>query len=181
MSWFGEGFLPACGGRGHSLLLAERACLPVDSENSFLRISMDRTFSNGLARWSFRLERIRDHHWNDILANRAFTTLWLAHSRSRWPRTIRIRQDASVTTAEPAIAVTRDQVIDRIADHPWDEVKEPCPLPARKLARNAQHGFGFYIGLAARQEGKGIRVIRIMPSCSASGRPSANWIGTKRK
>ena len=26
---------------------------------------------------------------------------------------------------------------------------------------NAQHGFGFYIGLAVRQEGKGIRVIRI--------------------
>ena len=80
---------------------------------------------------------------------------------SRWPRTIRIRQDASVTTAEPAIAVARDQVIDRVADHPWDELEDPCPLPARKLARNAQHGFGFYIGLAARQEGKGIRVIRI--------------------
>jgi hypothetical protein len=26
---------------------------------------------------------------------------------------------------------------------------------------NAQHGFGFYIGLAVRQEGKGIRLIRI--------------------
>lgn len=55
----------------------------------------------------------------------------------------------------------RDQIIDRVADHPWDELEDPCPLPARKLARNAQHGFGFYIGLAARQEGKGIRVIRI--------------------
>ena len=31
----------------------------------------------------------------------------------------------------------------------------------RGSSRNAQHGFGFYIGLAARQEGKGIRVIRI--------------------
>jgi hypothetical protein len=40
-------------------------------------------------------------------------------------------------------------------------MEDPCPLPARKLARNAQHGFGFYIGLAARQEGKGIRVITI--------------------
>src|ERR1700726_1302507 len=80
---------------------------------------------------------------------------------SRWPRTIRIRQDASVTTAEPAIAVARDQVIDRVADPPWDELEDPCPLPTRKLARNAQHGFGFYIGLAARQEGKGIRGIRI--------------------
>jgi hypothetical protein len=77
------------------------------------------------------------------------------------PRTIRIRQDASVTTAEPAIAVARDQVIGRVADHPWDELEDPCPLPARKLARNAQYGFGFYIGLAARQEGKGIRAIRI--------------------
>ena len=74
---------------------------------------------------------------------------------------IRIRQDASVTAAEPAIAVARDQVIDRVADHPWDELEDPCPLPARKLARNAQHGFGFYIGLAVRQEGKGTRVIRI--------------------
>ena len=80
---------------------------------------------------------------------------------SRWPRTIRIRQDASVTTAEPAIAVARDQIIDRVADHPWDELEDPCPLPRRKLARNAQHGRGFYTGLAARQEGKGIRVIRI--------------------
>src|SRR6266566_2992499 len=66
-----------------------------------------------------------------------------------------------VTPAEPAIAVARDQIIDRVADHPWDELEDPCPLPARKLARNAQHGFGFYIGLAARQEGKGIRAIRI--------------------
>src|SRR5260370_21387752 len=61
---------------------------------------------------------------------------------SRWPRTIRIRLDASVTTAEPAIAVARDQVIDRVADHPWDELEDPCPLPARKLARDAQRGFG---------------------------------------
>src|SRR5215471_9257398 len=80
---------------------------------------------------------------------------------SRWPRTIRIRQDASVTTAEPAIAVARDQVIDRVADLPWDEVEDPCPPPARKLARNAQRGFGFYIGLAGRHEYKGIRAIRI--------------------
>ena len=42
---------------------------------------------------------------------------------SRWPRTIRIRQDASLTTAEPTIAVARDQVIDRVADHPWDKVE----------------------------------------------------------
>src|ERR1700731_587656 len=80
---------------------------------------------------------------------------------SPWPRAIRIRQDASVTTAEPAIAVARDQAIDRIADHPWDEVEDPCPLPARKLARNAQRGFGFYIGLAVRHERKGIRAISI--------------------
>ena len=63
--------------------------------------------------------------------------------------------------AKPAIAVARDQVIDRVADHPWDELEDPCPLPARKLARNAQHGLGFYIGLAVRQESKGTRAIRI--------------------
>ena len=80
---------------------------------------------------------------------------------SRWPRTIRIREDASVTTAEPAIAVTRDQVIDRVADRPWDEMEEPCPPPARKLARDAQHGVGFYIALTVRHKCKGIRVIRI--------------------
>src|ERR1700730_17228526 len=56
---------------------------------------------------------------------------------SRWPRTIRIRQDARVTTAEPAIAVARDQVIDRVADHPWDELEDPCPVPARKRAQRA--------------------------------------------
>src|SRR5260221_7409339 len=60
---------------------------------------------------------------------------------SRWPRTIRIREDASGTTAEPAIAVARDQVIDRVADHPWDDFEDPCPLPAPKLPPNAQHGF----------------------------------------
>src|SRR5712672_3019838 len=67
---------------------------------------------------------------------------------SRWPRTMRIRQDASVTSAEPAIAVARDQVIDRVADHTWDELEYPCPVPARRRARNTQHGFGFYIALA---------------------------------
>ena len=77
---------------------------------------------------------------------------------SRWPRTIRIRQDA---TAEPAIAVAPDQVLGRVADHPWDELEDPCPLPARKLARNAQHGLGFHTGMAIRQEGKGTRAIRI--------------------
>ena len=41
------------------------------------------------------------------------------------------------------------------------EVKEPCPLPVRKLARNAQHSFGFYIGLAVRYGRKGIWAIRI--------------------
>jgi hypothetical protein len=56
---------------------------------------------------------------------------------SRWPRTIRIREDASGTTAEPAIAVARDQVIDRVADHLWDELEDPCPLPARKRAQCA--------------------------------------------
>ena len=34
-------------------------------------------------------------------------------------------------------------------------------LPARKLARNAQGGFGFYVGLALRHKGKGIRTLRI--------------------
>jgi hypothetical protein len=80
---------------------------------------------------------------------------------AQWPRTIRIRQDASVTTAKPAIAVARDQVIDRVADQPRDEVEDPCPLPMRKLARNAQRGFGFCIGLGGRDEREGIRAIRI--------------------
>ena len=38
----------------------------------------------------------------------------------QWPRTIRIRQDASLTTAEPPIAVARDQVIDLVRNHLWD-------------------------------------------------------------
>jgi hypothetical protein len=80
---------------------------------------------------------------------------------SRWPRTIQIRQDASVTTAEPTIAVARDPVIDCVADRPRDKVKDPSPLPTRKLARNAQHGFRFYIAVTVRHERKGIRAIRI--------------------
>ena len=55
----------------------------------------------------------------------------------------------------------RATIIDRVANQPWDELEDPCPLSAGKLARNAQHGSGFYIGLAVRQEGKGTRVIRI--------------------
>jgi hypothetical protein len=80
---------------------------------------------------------------------------------SGWPRAIRIWQNAGVTAAEPAIAVARDQVIDYVADRPRDKVKKPCPLPPRKLARDAQHGFGFYKGLAVRHERKGIRAIWI--------------------
>jgi hypothetical protein len=37
------------------------------------------------------------------------------------------------------------------------------PLPARKLARNAQNSLGFYIALTVRDKGKGIRAIRIDP------------------
>ena len=48
-----------------------------------------------------------------------------------------------------------------VADHPWDKVEKPCPLPPRKLARDAQHGFGFYRGLIMRHEREGIRAIRI--------------------
>src|SRR5215510_5004693 len=80
---------------------------------------------------------------------------------SRSPRTIRIRQDASVKTAEPAVAVARDHVIDRVAHHPWDEVKDPCPLPARKLSCDAQHGFGLYITLPLPHKRKGNWAISI--------------------
>src|SRR6516165_8804688 len=58
-------------------------------------------------------------------------------------------------------AVARDQVVDRVADLAWDEVEHPRPLPVRKLARNAQRGFGFDIGLAGRDEREGIRAVRI--------------------
>ena len=44
-----------------------------------------------------------------------------------------------------------------VPDHHWDEVENSCPLPARKLARNPQGGFGFYVGLALGHKGKGIR------------------------
>ena len=63
--------------------------------------------------------------------------------------------------AEPVIAVAGDQVIDFVADHPWDEVKKPCPLPPRRLARDAQRGIRIYIGLSVCHERKGIRAIRI--------------------
>src|SRR5262249_49687317 len=82
-------------------------------------------------------------------------------TRSWWPRTIQIRQHASITAAKPAIAVARDQVINCVADPPRDEVEHPCPLPVRKLARNAQRRFGFYIGVAGRDEREGIRAVGI--------------------
>ena len=40
-------------------------------------------------------------------------------------------------------------------------MEHPRPLPVRKLARNAQRGFGFDIGLAGRDEREGIRAVRI--------------------
>ena len=40
-------------------------------------------------------------------------------------------------------------------------MEEASPSPARKLARNAQRGFGFCIAPAARHERKGIRPIGI--------------------
>src|SRR5215467_297109 len=106
--------------------------------------------------WDFKAQRVRG-----LRCERQGAIVPQPRGGSRWPRTIRIRQDASVTTTEPVIAVARDPVIDRVADHPWDEVEDPCPLPTRKLARNAQRGFGFYIGLAGRHERKGIWAIRI--------------------
>src|SRR6185437_16176086 len=79
----------------------------------------------------------------------------------QWPRTIRVGQHTSLTTAEPAIAVARDQVIDLVPDQLWDEVKNPCPPPVRKLARNAQGGFGFNVSPPLRHKGEGIRTLRI--------------------
>jgi hypothetical protein len=111
--------------------------------------------------------------WTELKSSNAASLVMLPAANQRqapssrslgavpWPRTIRIRQDASVTTAEPAIAVARDQVIDRVADHPSDEVEDPCPLPARKLARNAQRGLGRISRL--RVGGRG--------ACVRSGRP----------
>ena len=71
--------------------------------------------------------------WRDRAASDACQLLTRRHhpaisGGSQRPRTIRIRQDASVTTAEPAIAVARDQVIDRVADHSRDELEDPRPL-----------------------------------------------------
>src|SRR5260370_42664805 len=85
------------------------------------------------------------------------------------PRTIQSRQHASVTAAEPAIAVARDPVIDGVADRPWDEVEDPGPAPAGKRARDAQHGFGFHIAVAGRQERKRLRAVRIDPELLGEG------------
>jgi len=82
-------------------------------------------------------------------------------ARLRWPRTIGSGQHASVPTAKPTIAIARNQFIECVADPPRGEVEHPCPLPVRKLARNAQRSFGFYIGLAGRDEREGIRAVGI--------------------
>jgi hypothetical protein len=82
-------------------------------------------------------------------------------SSSRRPRTILGRQNAIVTTAKPVVTVARNEVVDPIADYPRDKVEEPGPSPTWKLARNAQHGFGFNIRAPLRQECKGIGVIGI--------------------
>src|SRR5258706_3245186 len=93
------------------------------------------------------------------------------------PRTIQSRQHASVTAAEPAIAVARDPVIDGVADRPWDEVEDPGPAPAGKRARDAQHGFGFHIAVAGRQERKRLRAVRIDPDmlCEGTSLGQLHW------
>ena len=40
-------------------------------------------------------------------------------------------------------------------------MEDPSPLPARKLARNEQPGFRFYIAVTVCHERNGIRAIRI--------------------
>jgi hypothetical protein len=51
-------------------------------------------------------------------SSRSFGAVHDGHERSEFGR----------MQASPAIAVARDQVIDRVADHPWDELDDPCPL-----------------------------------------------------
>ena len=70
-----------------------------------------------------------------------------------------LRQDASVTTAEPAIAVARDRVIDHVVDHPQDEVEDPFQCQRGSVRGMRSTDLDFYIALAVRQEGKGFRVI----------------------
>ena len=43
---------------------------------------------------------------------------------------------------QTSIAVARDQVIYRVAGHPWDEWEAHVHRQRGSLARNAQHGFG---------------------------------------
>jgi hypothetical protein len=93
---------------------------------------------------------------------------------SRWPRTIRIRQDASVTTAEPAIAVARDQVIDHVRitrGMKWKthvHRQRGSSRAMRSTASNFTSAWPFATN--AKESGRS----GSMPSCSASGRPSAN-------
>ena len=57
-----------------------------------------------------------------------------------------------------------------------DEMQEPWPLPARKLARNALASAS-----TVRHERRESGRSELMPICSASRRPSANCIETERK
>ena len=73
---------------------------------------------------------------------------WRSWGGSRWSRTIRTRQNANVMTAEPVIAVASDQITDRVADYPWDEVQAnahrarpvghcgPCPAPCTSTSNS---------------------------------------------
>jgi hypothetical protein len=56
----------------------------------------------------------------------------LSVSKSREPQKNRLRTRRSRrrcwSTAGPAIAVARDQIKDRVADHPCHKLEDPCPL-----------------------------------------------------
>ena len=64
---------------------------------------------------------IKDHHDGRLFED----------ERKKSARAIvqnRLAQNGCAHT-EPAIAVARaTQIKDRVADHPWDELEDPCPL-----------------------------------------------------
>src|SRR5262249_46170118 len=80
---------------------------------------------------------------------------------SQGPRTIWVRYETNLATAEPSVAVARDPVIDLVTYQRWNEVDWVDRPPKRKLSGNAQRGFGPYKSLAVRYEREGIRVVRI--------------------
>ena len=73
----------------------------------------------------------------------------------------RIRHKAFLVLAEDPVAITRDEIVERVTERFWSGAQRTNPAPARQLAQHRQCRVGFEPGDAAMDDGIGVGVVRI--------------------